>query len=108
MYSTFFTPQSVVIIGASSTVGKVGNDLVKNLAAFQGEKYAVNPKGGDAYGIPFHTSVSSLPQSVDIAVIAIPEKYVYATLTECGEKGIRNIESSKLEITIRLFLFSVL
>jgi len=91
MHSNFFSPESIVIIGASSTEGKIGNSLLKNLESFFGEKYGVNPKGGSAYGIPFFSSVEKLPQVPDLAVIAIPAHYVENALKECGEKKIKNI-----------------
>lgn len=91
MHSNFFSPSSVVIIGASSRPDKIGNSLLKNLSEFSGDKYGVNPKGGSAYNIPFFSSVEQLPKTPDLAVIAIPAVYVEKELKECGKKKIKNI-----------------
>jgi len=91
MHSDFFSPSSVVIIGASEASGKIGNSILKNLSDFSGAKYAVNPKGGSAYGVDFSKSISQLEKIPDMAVIAIPAKYVEQSLRECGEKKIKNI-----------------
>lgn len=87
----FFEPSSVAIIGASSTKGKVGNDLIKNLIDFPGKKWGVNPKGGIAYGIEFFSSLSLLPETPDLAIISVPAEFVINVLEECGEKKIKNI-----------------
>ncbi len=89
--NTFFNPQSVVIIGASETSGKIGNDLMKNLESFKGEIFGVNPKGGNFKNIEFYSEISALPKTPDIAVIAIPARFVEKSLEECGEKGIKNV-----------------
>lgn len=47
-----FKPESVAVIGASNTPGKVGYIIVDNLIndGFEGEIYPVNPKGGEILG----------------------------------------------------------
>ena len=48
----FFEPKSVVVIGASATPRKPGNDVIRNILAngFEGELHLVNPKGGKILG----------------------------------------------------------
>lgn len=89
----FFTPESVAVIGASSEPGKVGYDILFNLidAKFQGKIYPVNPKAPEILGIPAFKSVSEIPGNVDLAVVVIPSKFIPGVITECGEKGIKNI-----------------
>lgn len=79
------------MIGASAEKGKVGNVILRNLRNFRGEVYAVNPKYSEIEGFKCYPSVSSLPEVVDLAVIAIPAIAVKNALEECGEKGIRNV-----------------
>ena len=93
MHTHFFSPSSVVIVGASSTDGKIGNDMLKNLASYTGEKYGINPKKG---GIKIHnmdifSSLKELPEIPEMAVIVIPSLYVASSLKECGEVGIKNV-----------------
>ena len=49
----FFEPKSVVVIGASGTPRKPGNDVIQNILAngFKGELHLVNPKGGEILGM---------------------------------------------------------
>lgn len=85
-----FSPRSIAIVGASSTPGSVGNDLVKNISqGFAGTIYPVNLKGGELYGHPVFTSVKAINKAVDLAVIAVPAAIVPQVLTEVGQAKIK-------------------
>lgn len=86
-----FRPSSVAIIGASSTPGKVGYVLSNNLlkSGYDEPVYLVNIKGGEILGQKAYKSVSEISGDVELAVIAIPSKYVLQTVEECGEKGVK-------------------
>ena len=83
-------PDSVAVIGASSEDGKIGNSVMKNLinGGYQGEIYPIHPKADEIMGRKVYKSVKDVPGVVDVAVFAIPAKFVAAALTECGEKQI--------------------
>lgn len=88
-----FKPESVAIIGASSTSGKVGHIIVDNLIndGFKGEIYPVNPKGGEILGKTAYASIKDIPKTVDLAIITIPSVFVNDTVRDCGEIGVKNI-----------------
>ncbi|HEY0382550.1 MAG TPA: acetate--CoA ligase family protein [Candidatus Elarobacter sp.] len=83
-------PDSVAVIGASSEDGKIGNSVMKNLVngGYQGKIYPINPKADEILGYKAYPSVKDIPGVVDVAVFAIPAKFVAAALVECGEKQI--------------------
>ncbi|WP_374202614.1 acetate--CoA ligase family protein [Amycolatopsis sp. GM8] len=83
-------PRSVAVIGASDTEGKIGNSVMKNLVdgGYAGEIHPINPKADEIMGRKAHASVGDIPGEVDVAVFAIPAKFVPGALTECGEKGV--------------------
>jgi acetyl coenzyme A synthetase (ADP forming)-like protein len=83
-------PDAVAVIGASSEAGKIGNSVMKNLinGGYQGEIYPINPKADEIMGRKAYASVADIPGEVDVAVFAIPAKFVAAALVECGEKKI--------------------
>lgn len=90
----FFTPKSVAVIGASREPGKVGHDILKNLidTGFEGPIYPVNPKADEVLGLQAHPDMASIPaDSVDLAVIVIPSKYVLAAIDQCAEKGVKGV-----------------
>ena len=88
----FFAPRSMAVIGASATPGKSGHVVVKNILAngFEGKIYLVNPKGGEILGLPVHSSITDLPDGIDLAIIVLPAKETPQALRECAEKGIRH------------------
>ncbi|HQH81122.1 MAG TPA: CoA-binding protein, partial [bacterium] len=90
MLEKLFNPKAVAIIGASQTEGKVGHALLKNMIeeGFEGGLYAVNPKVGEIMGVKCYPDVKSLPDGIDLAVIAIPAKVVPQTIEDCGSRGI--------------------
>jgi acetyltransferase len=89
----FFEPKSVVIVGASSTPGKPGHEVIRNIQAngYAGEVYLVNPKGGEILGLPVQPSISSLPLGIELAVIILPAEASPRALEECGERGIKHV-----------------
>lgn len=91
--STFFEARSVAVIGASKTPGKIGHEILKNLALYEykGKVYPVNPKEKEILGMKCYKTVSEIENEVELAVIAIPPKSVPGVVEECGRKGVRGI-----------------
>ena len=83
-------PRAIAVIGASEQEGKIGNSVMKNLVngGFEGEIYPVNPKAAEILGKKVYADVSDLPDGVDVAVFAIPAKFVPDTIAKVGDKGI--------------------
>ena len=83
-------PEAVAVIGASSEEGKIGNSVMKNLinGGYKGAIYPINPKADEIMGKKCYQSVKDVPGPVDIAVFAIPAKFVAAAVAEVGEKKI--------------------
>ena len=69
-------PKSIVVLGASNDVHKIGGKVLKNILdnGFKGQVYGVNPKENLVQGIECFSEVSELP-NVDLAIIAIAAKY---------------------------------
>src|SRR6478609_735951 len=83
-------PDSVAVIGASAEAGKIGNSGMKNLinGGYQGKLYPIHPKADEIMGHRAYKSVKDVPGDIDVAVFAIPAKFVAQALVEVGEKGI--------------------
>ena len=83
-------PEAVAVIGASAEEGKIGNSVMKNLinGGYQGAIYPIHPKAGEIMGHKAYPSVKAVPGVIDVAVFAIPAKFVAQALVEVGEKGI--------------------
>ena len=83
-------PDAVAVIGASGETGKIGNSVMKNLinGGYKGAIYPINPSADEIMGLKAYKSVKDVPGVIDVAVFAIPAKFVAAALVECGEKKI--------------------
>jgi len=83
-------PDAVAVIGASSEEGKIGNSVMKNLinGGYKGEIYPINPSAAEIMGRKAYKSVKDVPGKIDVAVFAIPAKFVAQALVEVGEKKI--------------------
>jgi acetyl coenzyme A synthetase (ADP forming)-like protein len=86
-------PRSIAVVGASRQFGSIGHEIVSNLLrhGFTGPVYPVNPRAGSVRSIKAYPSVSSIPDPVDLAVIAVPKQLVVAAAEECGRKGIAGL-----------------
>ena len=83
-------PDAVAVIGASAENGKIGNSVMKNLinGGYQGKIYPIHPSAAEILGMKAYKSVKEVPGEIDVAVFAIPAKFVAQALTEVGEKKI--------------------
>ena len=86
-----FNAESIAIIGASETKGKIGYDLMMSLLKYyKGDIVPVNPKSKTVFRIPAYASIKEYGH-VDLAVIVIPAPLVPLAVEECAETGIKNI-----------------
>lgn len=87
------SPRSVAVVGASPKPGSVAGEILRNLqrCSFPGSLYPVNPKYDDVDGVPCLPTIHELPECVDLAVLAINRDLVLDAVSDCAQKGIRNL-----------------
>ena len=83
-------PKAVAVIGASNENGKIGNSVMKNLinGGYKGDIYPIHPSAAEIMGKKAYKSVKDVSGVIDVAVFAIPAKFVAQALVEVGEKKI--------------------
>ena len=88
-----FKPKSVAVIGASSTVGKIGHTVVLNLqeSKYEGGVYPINPKADEILGFKCYPSILDVKKPIDLAIMTIPAKFVSGAIDECGKAGVKGI-----------------
>jgi acetyltransferase len=91
--NAIFSPESVAIIGASNTPGKVGHDIFANIlrGGYTGTLYPVNPKARSILSVKAYPSISDIPDPVDLAIIILPPKASLAAVEESMRKGIKGV-----------------
>lgn len=84
-------PRAVAVIGASRQRGTVGGELFHNLLeyGFNGPVFPVNRNARVVQSVLAYPSIESVPEPVDLAVIAVPAPEVPKVAEECGRKGVR-------------------
>lgn len=88
-----FSPESVAIVGASNTPGKVGHDIFANIlrGGYTGTLYPVNPKARSILSVKAYPTISDIPDPVDLAIIILPPEASLAAVEESVRKGIKGI-----------------
>ncbi len=89
----FFTPKTVAIVGASEREASVGCRLLVNMqeAGFTGGLYPVNNKRETLLGLKAYPDLNSVPEDLDLVVIATPAPSVPSVVRQCGEKGVSSV-----------------
>ncbi|MGH3446568.1 MAG: GNAT family N-acetyltransferase [Nocardioidaceae bacterium] len=89
----FFVAHSVAVIGASRHEDTIGRTLVRNLVVggYSGRVYVVNPNAGAVAGMPAYTTVQEIPDTVDLAIVAVPAEAVQDVVLDCAAKGVHGL-----------------
>ncbi|MBF8189552.1 acetate--CoA ligase family protein, partial [Nonomuraea sp. K274] len=86
-----FNPRSVALVGATDKSGWSISTLANlRTHGFPGPVHLVNPRGGVVHGEPAYTSLSAIPEPVDLAYVMVPTKAVLPVLREGAKLGIRS------------------
>jgi acetyltransferase len=84
-------PASIAVIGASDDLSKVNGRTVRYLLekGYAGSIYPVNPKHARIAGLECYPSIEAIPEAPDLAVVAVPARFVVQSLRELGRRGAR-------------------
>lgn len=91
--NVFLNPRSVAVIGASERPGSWGSFIMEGLLSgeYPGMIYPVNKQAERIFNVPSFRDVNQIKVPVDLAVVAIPEKYLEETIKVCGQKKVKGI-----------------
>ena len=105
-----FRPSSVAVVGASDKPNSIGGSVLSNLLrdGYSGKIFPVNPNATEVKGLRAFPSVKDIKQPVDLAVIAVPAKFVESVVDDCIVAEVRGLvvitsgfaESSKEGLTL--------
>ena len=82
-------PRSIAVIGASDNKARIGGvpvDLLKR-AGFE-RLYPINPKNDTVQGLPAFKDIESVPEKVDLVIIALSADATLPMLERCHALGI--------------------
>jgi acetate---CoA ligase (ADP-forming) len=89
---TFFSPQSIAVIGASRDGTKIPGMLLAFLRrnGFSGEIYPVNPAYDAIDDLTCFASISAVGKPIDLAIVIVPARAVLGVLNECVAAKVKN------------------
>ncbi|ODT37594.1 MAG: acyl-CoA synthetase [Lautropia sp. SCN 70-15] len=90
--SLLVDPRSVVVVGASERPASIGERVLTNLldhSDFRGNLYLVNATRTEIRGHKCYERVAALPETPDLAVVAVPAGAVLGVIEECASRGVR-------------------
>jgi acyl-CoA synthetase (NDP forming) len=90
---SLFEPKAVAFIGASTSPGKWGFNILHNIirGGYTGAVYPINPQGGTWFGMPMYKTLAEAPRPIDLALIVVPKEIVPDTLRQCIAADIHSV-----------------
>jgi len=91
--SDVFSPDSIVVIGASADSDRISGLPVEYLLKhdYEGDIYPVNPNHDTINGLKCYSDVTELPEIPDFAMILLPARLVVDVVEDCLESGIGTV-----------------
>ncbi len=88
-----FAPQSVAVIGASNTPGKVGHDIFVNIlkGGFTGTLYPINPNSRSISSVRAYPSIKDVPDRIDLAIVIVPPRAALQSIQDAVAEGVKGI-----------------
>jgi acetate---CoA ligase (ADP-forming) len=86
-------PRSVAVLGASSDATRIGGRPIAYMLAqgFTGELYPVNPNRAEIQGLKAYPSVADLPETPDVAIVAVPADLAAPAIDELAKRGVKGV-----------------
>jgi acetyltransferase len=86
-------PQSVAVIGASTTPGKVGHDIFVNIlkGGFTGTLCPVNPTARSISSVRAYPSVKDIPDKLDLGIVVLAPKAALQSVQDAVARGVKGI-----------------
>ncbi len=93
MYEYLFHPKSIAVIGASNNPRKPGGKVTKNIKdnGYCGKLWTINPGNASIMGLPTYKTIEELPETPELALIAIPAPMVREALTSLARLGTKAV-----------------
>jgi acetate---CoA ligase (ADP-forming) len=86
-------PRSVAVLGASSDPTRISGRPIAYMRSqgFQGALYPINPNRTEVQGLKAYPTIADLPETPDVAIVAIASEHVPPAIDELGKKGCKAI-----------------
>jgi acetyltransferase len=87
-----FNPATIALIGATEKRGAVGRTILENLLRSKERKiFPVNPLRQMVLDVKSYPGIATVPEHVNLAVVATPARSVPVVVEECGQAGVEGV-----------------
>jgi acyl-CoA synthetase (NDP forming) len=84
-----FHPDSIAIVGASTTFPEAGWIGQLKGAGYKGKIFPINPKATEIMGLKTYPSVRDVPEPVEYAIFNIPARLTPQAMEDCAARGVK-------------------
>lgn len=86
LLEALFSPRAIAVVGASDDPVKLSGRPVSYLQryGYRGRIFCVNARRDTVQGLPAYRDLASVPEPVDLAIVAVPAPDVASALRECA------------------------
>jgi acyl-CoA synthetase (NDP forming) len=86
-------PKTIAVLGASSDPTRIGGRPLAYMLAqnFPGTLYPVNPNRAEIQGLKAYPTVAALPETPDVAIVAVPSDLAPQAVADLGAKGCKAV-----------------
>ena len=91
VFNEYFYPKSICVVGASSKPKSLGYELTKSIKkyGYNGKLFLINPKSDEVLDYKCYSTIESVPEKIDLAIIMVPKEFVEESIKQLTEKGTR-------------------
>lgn len=89
----FFWPESMAFIGATSDLTKLRGRLFDfaHRNGYSGKLYPISAREAEIGGFACHKRITDVKAPIDLAVVAVPARYVPEAVEDCAAAGARHV-----------------
>ena len=93
VFNSYFYPDSICIVGASSKPKSLGYELTKSVKqyGYTGDLALVNPKADQILGFKCYPTVKDVDFRIDLAIVMVPKQFVEETIQNLITKKVQAI-----------------
>lgn len=88
--SRLLSPASIAVIGASNDVKKIRGRIMEALtrSGYVGRIYPISRSAPEVWGLKAYAALADVPETVDLAIVAVGAGQVLAALEDCAAHGV--------------------
>lgn len=89
VFTNYFYPKSICVVGASSKPKSLGYELTKSIKqyGYTGKLFLINPNSDEVLGYKCYPTIDSVEERIDLAIIMVPKQFVEPSIKQLTEKG---------------------